>query len=60
MLGYNSLLSGGFSLGFTSKRIDIQTYSFDNQWNGKFFDVTIPSNEPFAYSQALISTCRWD
>lgn len=51
MLGYNSLLSGGFSLGFTSKRIDISKLSFDNQWNGRFFDITIPSNEPFAYSQ---------
>lgn len=51
MLGYNSLLSGGFGLGFISKRIDISKLSFDDQWNGKFFDVTIPSNEPFAYSQ---------
>jgi type IX secretion system PorP/SprF family membrane protein len=51
MLGYNSLISGGFSLGFTSKRIDAAKLSFDNQWNGKFFDVTIPANEPFAYSQ---------
>jgi len=51
MLGYNSLLSGGFSLGFTSKRIDITKLTFDNQWNGKFFDGTIPPNEPFAYSQ---------
>lgn len=51
MLGYNSLLSGGFGLGFISKRIDISKLSFDNQWNGKFFDLTIPPNEPFAYSQ---------
>jgi len=51
MLGYNSLLSGGFSLGFISKRIDATKLSFDNQWNGKFFDITIPSNEPFLYSQ---------
>ena len=51
MLGYNSLLSGGFGLGFTSKRIDISKLSFDNQWNGKFFDFTIPANEPFSYSQ---------
>jgi type IX secretion system PorP/SprF family membrane protein len=51
MLGYNSLLSGGFGLGYTSKRIDISKLSFDNQWNGKFFDVTIPANEPFAYGQ---------
>jgi type IX secretion system PorP/SprF family membrane protein len=52
MLGYNSLLSGGFSLGFTSKRIDMTKLTFDNQWNGKFFDATIPANEPFAFSQA--------
>ncbi len=52
MIGYNSLLSGGFGLGFVSKRIDIAKLSFDNQWNGKFFDVTIPSNEPFSYSQS--------
>jgi len=51
LLGYNSLLSGGFSLGFTNKRIDISKITFDNQWNGKFFDASIPSNEPFAYSQ---------
>lgn len=51
MLGYNSLLSGGFSLGYTSKRIDISRLKFDNQWNGSFFDVTIPANEPFANSQ---------
>lgn len=52
MLGYNSLLSGGFSLGFTSKRIDISKLKFDEQWNGKFIDITIPANEPFANSQA--------
>lgn len=51
MIGYNSLLSGGFSLGYVNKRIDISKLSFDNQWNGQFFDITIPSNEPFAYSQ---------
>lgn len=51
MLGYNSLLSGGFTLGYVSKRIDISKLTFDNQWNGKFFDVNVPPNEPFAYSQ---------
>ena len=52
MLGYNSLLSAGFGLGYVNKRIDISKLTFDNQWNGKFFDLTLPSNEPFAYSQA--------
>lgn len=51
MLGYSSLLSIGFTGGFISKRIDIAKLSFDNQWNGQFFDATIPSNEPFAFSQ---------
>lgn len=51
MVGYNSLLSGGFSLGYVQKRIDISKLSFDNQWNGNFFDISIPANEPFAYNQ---------
>ena len=50
MLGYNSLLSGGFGLGYTTKRIDLSKLNFDNQWNGQFFDAQIPSNEPFAYN----------
>lgn len=52
MIGYNSLLSGGFTVGVISKRIDIGKLTFDGQWNGQFFDANIPSNEPFAYSQA--------
>ena len=52
MIGYNSLLSGGFTVGMISKRIDISKLTFDGQWNGQFFDANIPSNEPFAYSQA--------
>jgi type IX secretion system PorP/SprF family membrane protein len=51
MLGYNSLLSAGFSAGITTKRVDLSKLNFDNQWNGKFFDITIPSFEPFAFSQ---------
>lgn len=51
LLGYNSLLSGGFSLGYISKRIDISKLTFDNQWNGKFFDFSLPTNEPFSNSE---------
>lgn len=50
VLGYDGLLSVGFGLGAVNKRIDMNKLSFDNQWNGKFFDITIPSNEPFNYS----------
>ena len=48
LLGFKSLLSGGFNLGFTQKRIDLNKLSFNSQWNGKFFDLNIPSGEPFA------------
>lgn len=50
MLGLNSLLSGGINIGFVNKRIDPTKLTFDNQWNGKFFDVNIPSGEVFAYN----------
>jgi type IX secretion system PorP/SprF family membrane protein len=45
MLGFSSLISGGFNLGLASKRIDINKYIFDNQWNGRFFDAKIPNGE---------------
>jgi type IX secretion system PorP/SprF family membrane protein len=45
MLGFSSLLSGGFNIGLTSKRLNINEYIFDNQWNGKFFDAKIPNGE---------------
>jgi len=51
MLGYNSLLSAGFSAGVTTKTVDLSKLNFDNQWNGKFFDISIPTFEPFAFSQ---------
>ncbi len=51
MLGYNSLLSGGFSVGYTQKRIDVTKLTFDDQWNGVFFDANIPTFEPFASNQ---------
>ena len=48
LIGYKSLLSGGFALGGVNKRIDVSKLSFDNQWNGKFFDITLPSGETFS------------
>lgn len=47
LVGYKSLLSGGFGFGAVNKRIDLTKLTFNDQWNGKFFDVTIPSNEVF-------------
>ncbi len=58
LLGFKSLLSGGFNVGFTQKSIDINKFTFNSQWNGKFFDVTVPSNEPFQYSSVSYFTLQ--
>lgn len=50
MLGLASLLSAGFAGGWVNKRVDVDKLTFDNQWNGKFFDATLPSGEAFAAS----------
>ncbi len=50
MLGLSSLISTGFNLGWVSQRVDFTKLTFDDQWNKDFFDATLPSNEPFAYS----------
>jgi type IX secretion system PorP/SprF family membrane protein len=50
-LGESHLLSAGFNLGYATKRIDIQRFKWENQWNGKFFDSNVPSGERFAFSQ---------
>lgn len=50
-IGYASLISGGFNIGFASKNIDFTKFRWENQWNGKFFDSRLPSGEQFAYSQ---------
>lgn len=50
MVGLNSLVSTGFTMGWINQRVDFTKLTFDNQWNKNFFDITIPSGEPFAYS----------
>lgn len=47
MLGSTGLLSAGFNLGWANKRVDVTKFTFDNQWNGKFFDAGAPSGENF-------------
>jgi type IX secretion system PorP/SprF family membrane protein len=47
MLGNTGLLSAGFNLGWANKRVDVTKFTFDNQWNGKFFDAFAPSGEVF-------------
>ncbi|HKG68873.1 MAG TPA: PorP/SprF family type IX secretion system membrane protein [Segetibacter sp.] len=50
-LGFGSLVSAGFNLSYVNKRIDFTKLTFDNQWNGKFFDISAPSGEPFVTNQ---------
>lgn len=45
MLGSTGLLSAGFNLGYAGKQLNIDKLTFDNQWNGRFFDGATPSGE---------------
>jgi type IX secretion system PorP/SprF family membrane protein len=47
MIGNTGLISAGFNVGISTKRVDVTRFSFDNQWNGKFFDAQAPSGEIF-------------
>ena len=38
LLGYSSLLSAGFNVGYVNKRIDPTRLKFPDQFDGKFFD----------------------
>jgi type IX secretion system PorP/SprF family membrane protein len=50
-LGLASLISAGFNVGWVNKRVDFAKLTFDNQWNGKFFDLSAPSGEAFSTNQ---------
>lgn len=57
-VGLGSLISAGFNVGWVNKRIDFSKLTFDNQWNGKFFDISAPSNEPFITNQVNYLTLQ--
>lgn len=44
LLGYGSLLSAGFNLGYAEKRINASKLKFPDQFDGKFFDGTRATN----------------
>jgi type IX secretion system PorP/SprF family membrane protein len=48
MLGNSSLVSAGFNIGWANKRIDVTKLLFPDQFDGKFFSTTIPTNVSFA------------
>ena len=44
MLGLSSLLTAGFNLGWANKRIDQSKLTFPDQFDGKFFNNTLPTS----------------
>lgn len=44
MLGESSLLTAGFNVGWANKRIDASKLTYPDQFNGQFFDVTLPTS----------------
>lgn len=48
MLGEHSLVSAGFTGGLVVKRINPTVFTWDNQWNGKFFNGALPTGETFS------------
>ncbi len=52
MLGFSSLLSAGFNVGWANKRIDQSKLTFPDQFDGKFFDI----NQPSAAKNGLVNT----
>jgi len=44
MLGYSSLLSLGFNVGYANKQINTSNLKFPDQFDGKFFDNKLPTN----------------
>lgn len=57
-VGLGSLVSAGFNVGWVNKRVDFTKLTFDNQWNGKFFDISAPSGEPFVANQVNYLTLQ--
>lgn len=51
MLGNSSLLSAGFNLGWANKSINPNNLKFPDQFNGYFFDITLPTSVTFANTQ---------
>lgn len=44
MLGLSSLVSAGFNIGWANKTIDQSKLKFPDQFDGKFFDNTLPTS----------------
>src|SRR5690606_28494601 len=50
MLGYGSLISAGFNVGWANKRINMSGLKFPDQFDGKFFDSKLPTSVALDYT----------
>ena len=50
-LSETRLLSLGVQAGYIQKSINTNKLTFDDQWNGKFFDINVPNNEALLTNQ---------
>ncbi|RYZ17052.1 MAG: type IX secretion system membrane protein PorP/SprF, partial [Sphingobacteriales bacterium] len=50
MLGTAHLLSAGFNVGWANKRLNTTDLRFPDQFDGKFFDATLPTSVALDYS----------
>jgi type IX secretion system PorP/SprF family membrane protein len=44
MIGYGSLVSLGFNVGYANKQINVANLKFPDQFDGKFFDNKLPTS----------------
>jgi type IX secretion system PorP/SprF family membrane protein len=44
MLGYSSLVSLGFNVGYANKQINVASLKFPDQFDGEFFDNKLPTS----------------
>jgi len=44
MMGYSSLLSLGFNVGYANKQINVTNLKFPDQFDGRFFDSKLPTS----------------
>jgi type IX secretion system PorP/SprF family membrane protein len=45
------IMSIGATIAYMAKKVNLQSFYFDNQWTGLAFDPSIPSNESFLTSK---------
>ena len=48
LMGYSSLLSLGFNVGYANKQINVTNLKFPDQFDGKFFDNKLPTSVALA------------